>query len=168
MRRIVIIGSGGAGKSTLARQLGQKLLIPVFHLDRYYWKPGWVEMPREEWMQMQRQLVTENEEWIMDGNYGGTMDIRLAAADTVIFLDFSPWVCVPRVLFRFLQNLGRTRADMGPGCRERLDWEFLVWVATFRRIKAPALRSRMAGLAPDKRIIRLTTPRQLKRFLDEL
>ncbi len=87
MKKIVLIGSGGAGKSTLARQLGEVLKINVYHLDALFWKPNWVGVPKDDQRNIQNKLV-EKEEWIIDGNYGGTMEIRLNAADTIIFLIF--------------------------------------------------------------------------------
>ena len=85
MRKIIIIGSGGSGKSTLARKLGEMTRIPVFHLDALYWKPGWVPTPREEWNARVKALVNQDQ-WIIDGNYGGTLNIRMTEADTIIFL----------------------------------------------------------------------------------
>ena len=84
MRKISIIGSGGAGKSTFAKRLSSILEVPVYHLDSMFWKPGWVETEREEWADLQRS-VCEKSEWILDGNYGGTIDVRLRTSDTVIF-----------------------------------------------------------------------------------
>jgi adenylate kinase family enzyme len=84
MKRIAIIGSCGAGKSTLARQMGTILGLEVIHLDSFFWKPGWVETPRVEWRSTVENLV-KRETWIIDGNYGSTFDIRLEAADTIVF-----------------------------------------------------------------------------------
>jgi adenylate kinase family enzyme len=86
MRRIMVIGSGGAGKSIFSRRLGDVLGIEVIHLDRLHWKPGWAETPKGEWAELVGQLV-RGDEWIIDGNYGGTLEVRLGACDTVIFLD---------------------------------------------------------------------------------
>ncbi len=80
-----MVGSGGAGKSTLAREIGQRTGIPVIHLDQHFWKPGWVETPAEEWRAMQNDLLAADC-WIVDGNYGGTFDVRFARADTVVVL----------------------------------------------------------------------------------
>lgn len=93
MERVAIIGPGGAGKSTLARQLGAITGVPVIHLDREHWKPGWVETPAAEWEERVRELAAA-ERWIIDGNYGGTLDVRLDRADTVVFLDFGRFRCL--------------------------------------------------------------------------
>ncbi|MDR2096312.1 MAG: hypothetical protein LBP76_12475 [Treponema sp.] len=74
-KRIMIIGSCGSGKTTLAIQLSNILKLPIIHLDKEYWKPGWVETSKEEWENKQNKLVLD-ENWIIDGNYGGTFDIR--------------------------------------------------------------------------------------------
>ena len=86
MKKVVLNGPGGPGKSTLARQLGNKLKLNVYHLDTLFWKPNWVGVSKNEQREIQIELM-KKEEWIIDGNYGGTMDIRLNAADTIIFLD---------------------------------------------------------------------------------
>ncbi len=125
--RIMIIGSGGAGKSHLARQLGDRLGLPVIHLDAEHWRPGWVGTPKDEWRYKVEELA-QRDRWIIDGNYSGTLPIRLASADTVIFLDY-PWhLCLRRVLSRMLRYRKASRPDVGPGCLERFDWSFIKWV----------------------------------------
>ena len=130
MERIIIIGCGGAGKSTLARQLGDKLDLPVVHLDKLFWKPGWVESSREEidgkiFAQLQKPR------WIMDGNYNRTLPERLQYCDTVIYMDFSRLACLMGVAKRILTTYGTVRPDMGEGCPERFDLDFLKWVWNF-------------------------------------
>lgn len=168
MKKAVVIGSPGAGKSTFARRLGEITGIGVFHLDRLFWKPGWVETPRPEWIELQRRIV-ENESWIIDGNYGATMEIRLQAADTVVWLDPPRRVCLWRAVKRAARYYGRTRPDMGEGCREKLDLEFLLYIWKFKKsgrgeILARLEEAREAG----KRVVRLTTDSQAKNFLDSL
>src|SRR5690242_8971677 len=97
MKRIAIIGSSGAGKSTLARRLGEITGIEVIHLDKIYWLPGWTEPSKEEWSQKVTEVI-KGESWILDGNFGGTMETRLAACDTAILLDIPRSVCVYRIL----------------------------------------------------------------------
>jgi len=127
MQRVVILGSGGSGKSTLARRLGEATGLPVIHLDAHYWRPGWVETPAGEWEGRVRDLAA-GERWIIDGNYSHTLDVRLSAADTIVFLDLPRARCLWRVLSRVVRYAGRTRPDMAAGCPERLEWPFLLWV----------------------------------------
>lgn len=163
LKRIMIIGSGGAGKSTFARELGKKLGLRVYHLDALFWQPGWVPMERTEFIRMQNAIM-EGDKWIIDGNFGGTMDARLEKADTVIFLHYSTIRCLYRVVKRRIQYQGRTRPDMGEGCPEKLDWEFISWVAGYNRKKAPSILEKLAGLK-GKQIYTFTRPSEVETFL---
>ncbi|MFC7686071.1 DNA topology modulation protein [Ureibacillus sp. GCM10028918] len=167
MKKIAIIGSGGSGKSTLARELGKILKIEVYHLDALFWKPGWVGTSREEQKMVQSDLV-ENESWIFDGNYGGTMDIRLNKADTIIFLDIPRTICAYRVFKRRIQYRKKTRPDMGEGCEERLDLEFLKWVWKYPRTKKPAIVKKLELLPREKEIITLTSLKEVDHFLNKI
>ena len=132
MKKIMIIGSGGSGKSTLARQLGLVLQIPVVHLDKLWWKPGWVSVSCEEFDVLHRSAI-EEPTWIIDGNFSRTIPQRLEKCDAVIYLDFNSVTCLMSVLKRVLTNLGKVRPDMGEGCPERISWEFLGWVWNFNK-----------------------------------
>lgn len=167
MKRIVLIGSGGSGKSTLARQLGDKLKLNVYHLDALFWKPNWVGIPKNEQKDVQNELV-KKEEWIIDGNYGGTIDIRLKSADTIIFLDVHRTICVYRALKRMLQYRNKTRPDMGEGCKERLDFGFLKWIWDYPKTKRPEILKRIEQLSKEKQVIILRTPKQIQKLLEEL
>ena len=166
-KRIALIGPGGAGKSTLARQIGTRLDLPVIHLDAHFWHEGWVETPKDNWAGIVAGL-TQGEAWVMDGNYGGTMDLRFAAADTIIFLDLPPGLCLMRVLRRQVRYWKRSRPDMAPGCPEKLDWTFLKWIAHYRRDRRPSILERMGRYAEGKRIVHLQTSAQVRRFLEGL
>ncbi len=163
MERILIIGCGGAGKSTLARQLGEKLGIPVVHLDKLFWHPGWVESTQEE-IDAKIRAELKKEQWIMDGNYGRTLPERLGYCDTVIYLDFSRSVCLLGVGKRILTTYGTVRPDMGPGCPERLDWDFLKWVWAFNARHREEYH-RMLNAAEGIEAIVLKSRREVKRFL---
>ena len=128
--RILLIGCGGSGKSTLARRLGEATGLPVVHLDRLLWLPGWQKRPREEFDALLAAELQKNE-WIIDGNFDRTIPLRLEYCDAVIFLDLPRMVCLLGVIKRVLSNRGRTRSDMGEGCPEKFDLSFLKWVWNF-------------------------------------
>ena len=166
MERILIIGCGGAGKSTLARILGEKLNLPVVHLDQLFWKPGWVEESREEF---DRKLVLELEKprWIIDGNFDRTMPQRLKKCDTIIYLDFSRFTCLRGVMKRILTTYGRVRPDMGDGCPERFDLEFLQWVWNYNKNKRQRNYELLDQATHAQKII-LKNRRAAKKFLNSL
>lgn len=166
MERIVIIGCGGAGKSTLARQLGEKLDIPVVHLDSIFWLPGWVEMEKAEFDERVRQEMAK-EKWIMDGNFNRTLPERVKYCDTILYLDFNRVTCLLGVLKRVLTTYGKVRVDMGAGCPERIDWEFLKWVWNFNKNKREGIY-RLLNEAEGKETIVLKNRRMVKRFLKEV
>lgn len=166
MERILIIGCGGSGKSTLARALGEKTGLPVVHLDKLFWKPGWIESTREE-IDQKIQAEMAKPCWIMDGNYNRTMSERLRHCDTVIYLDFSRMACILGVIKRVLTTYGRVRPDMGDGCPERFDWEFLKWVWNYNRDKRDQNYRRLKET--DKaEIIVLKNRTAVKKFLKSL
>lgn len=167
MKKIALIGSGGSGKSTLARQLGRKLNIQVYHLDALFWKPGWEPISKEEQRKVQNELV-KKEEWIIDGNYNGTMDIRLSAADTIIFIDISRIRCIYRVFKRMSQFHGKSRPDMAEGVNERLDFHFLKWVWDYPKTKKPVVLKKLEQLPKDKKVIILNSPTEVQRFLEKV
>lgn len=167
MNKIMIIGSGGAGKSTLARKLGEKLNIEVFHLDSLLWRPNWEMVSREEQREIQNDLI-KKEQWIIDGNYGGTMDVRLEAADTIIFMDFPRVICLYRAVKRYFQYRGKSRPDMVEGNDERLDWNFLKWIWNYPRDKRPGILKTLEWLALQKQVVILHSPKEADLFLSEL
>ena len=166
MERVIIIGCGGSGKSTLARKLGEKTALPVIHLDKLFWKPGWVEMPKDEFDQLLRQEMAKNK-WIMDGNFNRTMPERIARCDTVIYLDFSRFACIRGVIKRILTTYGTVRPDMGDGCPERFDLEFLKWVWNFNKNKRQRYYDMLNALE-GKQVVILKSRREVNAFLDNL
>ena len=164
MRRILIIGSSGAGKSTFARGLGEATGLKVIHLDRLYWRPRWTEPPKEEWKKIVADAL-KGDSWIMDGNYGGTMEMRLAACDTVIFLDISRWLCVYRVIMRSTVYRKSARPDMADACEERFDWDFIKWIWQYPVRSKPRVESLVSAVPPTTRVIRLSSRAEIKRFL---
>jgi adenylate kinase family enzyme len=167
MQRVLIIGSGGAGKSTLARQLGNILKLPVIQLDAEYWNAGWQPTPKLEWEGMIRELI-QQESWIMDGNYSGTMDLRLPIADTIIFLDMPRWLCLWRVVKRCWQYAGTTRPDMAADCPEQLTWEFIHWIWTYPTRRRDGILAKLNQLQPHQQVLIFRSPTQVRQFVQTL
>lgn len=167
MQRITIIGCGASGKSTLASNLGRLLRIPVHHLDRLYWKPGWAETPKPEWASIQERFCGQPT-WIMDGNYGGTIEIRLLACDTVVFLDMPTWICFWGAIRRFLKYRGGIRPDVPADCPERLSFAYLLWIWTYRSKRRPRILHRLQQLSPEKYVMILKSRRSVKDFLNRI
>jgi adenylate kinase family enzyme len=166
LKRILIIGSGGAGKSTFAKALGAILELPVIHLDQAYWKPGWEKPSREEWSQTVDALIAQHA-WIMDGNFGGTLPQRMKRADAIILLDIPRWICLWRVAKRIVKYRGRHRPDMPPGCQERFDLEFIRWIWKYPTKSKPARLALLSASGPDQRVVILRSSGDIRRFLDE-
>lgn len=135
-RRILILGICGGGKSTFARRLGEASGLPVVHLDREFWRPGWIETPREQFREHVAELCRADC-WIMDGHYGSCLDIRLAQADAVIYFDTGRALSLWSVVRRWRRNRGQSRPDMAQGCPEKVDWEFIRFVLGFSRRQRP-------------------------------
>jgi adenylate kinase family enzyme len=152
MKRVVILGRGASGKSTLAKRLGEITSLPVVELDKIFWRPGLVATSREDWVAAQELLITK-EEWIIEGDLGQLdfVETRLRSADTVIFLDFSFMRCAWRAIRR---------------SRERVD--FWWWVLAYRWKDRPILLKAIANHAPDAALHVLRGPKALKKLVDEV
>lgn len=162
-----MIGSGGAGKSTFSKRLHHILKIEVIHLDTLYWKPGWVETPKPEWKKMVEELL-RRDSWIIDGNYSGTLDRRLEACDTVIFLDIARTICVWRVLKRALLYRHGRRPDMAQGCDEKVSFQFMRWIWEYPKRSRPKVLRLLAESAQHKHVVRLRTQADVERFLADV
>jgi hypothetical protein len=149
MKRVVILGRGGAGKSTLALRLSEITGLPVVELDKIFWQSGLVATPRDQWAEIQRRLI-ERECWIMDGDLGpyDDVEIRLRAADTIILLDFALIRCAWRAVRR-----SRECAD------------FWRWLLLYRRQSRPRLMEAIAQHASNARLHVLCNPEAVRRFL---
>ncbi|MBB5828617.1 topology modulation protein [Micromonospora carbonacea] len=168
MDRIAIIGCGGSGKSTVARQLARILDTPLTHLDATYYDEHWNPLPQDEFAARQEKLVA-GERWIIEGNYAGTLPIRLAAADTVIFLDLPARAC----LWGIAQRRWRYRGGQHhqDGVYDRITWNFVRYILGYRRTMRPRVQNLVREHGPHVRLITLTSRRQaaelVKRVRDE-
>ena len=164
MERVLVIGPGGAGKSTFAARLGRRLGLEVIHLDRHFWKAGWVDPPRDEWAKTVAGLLARDS-WVMDGNYSGTLPLRLAACDTVVFLDLPRRVCLWGVVRRAVRYRGQSRPDMAEGCHERLTLNFLWWIWRYPKRSRPQVLALLDAHAQAKRVVRLRSRAEVEKFL---
>jgi adenylate kinase family enzyme len=151
MKRVVILGRGAAGKSTLAARLGEITGLPVIELDKVFWGPGLVAIPRDQWVVFQERFVAQ-ERWIMDGDLGpyDVVEVRLRAADTIILLDFSFVRCAWRTIRR-----SRERAD------------FWHWLLAYRWQSRPILMEAIANHAVNADVYVFRSPGALSRFVAE-
>ncbi|MBZ0267972.1 hypothetical protein K8I85_07440 [bacterium] len=164
-RRVLVIGCSGAGKSTLSRALGEATGLPVIHLDKHFWQPGWVESRDGPWRKRLDELLAQPE-WIMDGAYTTTLPRRLLVADAVVRLDVGRARCLARIFRRVATSYGRTRPDLAEGCPEQLDIGFLRWVWRWHRDEEPKLVCALGEAPAHVRVWTLRTRREIARFLE--
>lgn len=162
MQRVLVIGSPGAGKSTLSNALAARTGLPLFHLDQMFWTAGWIERDKNELQTLLTGVLTQDR-WIIDGNYGSSLTQRIARADTVVWLDYPTWVCLRRLMARWWTYRGRTRPDMTEGCPEHFSFTFLSYVANFRRQWAK--RNAAALSSFQGCVVRLGSPREADAWL---
>lgn len=163
--RIAIIGCGGSGKTHLANQLAALLNLPLTHLDGFYYDADWNPLPQEEFVAIQRNLVA-GERWLIEGNYAGTLPIRLAVADTVIFLDLPAITCLTGIVQRRWRYRGGQHAQHG--VYDRITWNFVRYIWGYRRTMRPRVRQLLDEYGNHVRLIALTSRRQAARFVAQL
>lgn len=165
-RRWLILGPSGSGKSTLSRELGARLGLPVVHLDLHYWSGEWVPTPREEWRAAVVSL-SSGEDWIMDGNYGGTIADRLPRADVVVLLDLNPLLCLFRVISRRFRDADRP--DIPEDCDDRFrlsDATFFWWVLSYRWRSRPRVLGNIRA-HPTLPCLHLRSRKDVERFMKD-
>ena len=165
MRRVLVIGCPGAGKSTLTRALAETLGLPAVYLDRLWWKSGWINRTRAEF-DARLDAALAGDAWVMDGNYLRTLPRRLERCDAVLFLDYPRRLGLFRALRRILRWRGRTRPDMAEGCPERLDPAFIRWIWDFHRTQRPRVLELLSAWKGEAHIFR--SPAQCADFLNRL
>lgn len=127
--KIAIIGHSGSGKSTLARKLSEKYDLPVLHFDAVQFRPNWEIRPQPSKEIMTKVFLDLHSDWVIDGNYSKlSYERRMEEADVIVVMLFNRLNCLWRVTKRYVTYKNKTRPDMGPGCKEKLDWEFIKWI----------------------------------------
>ena len=164
MKRILVIGSGGAGKSTVSEELHKILHLPIIRLDEHYWRPGWVRPEHDEWKKKIKDLI-QKDEWIMDGNYQPTLELRLSRADAIIFMD------TPRLisLFRLLnRRFTKPKTEIAPGCVERLDRKFMSYIWRYEKTQRPKIIKLLEKYKGEKEIYVIHSKKEMWSFLKTL
>lgn len=161
MKKICIIGGSGTGKTTLTNNLEKKLKLPVCHIDGLNYSDNWVEKDREERDKIILSKIKEDK-WIIEGTYKTTLKERFEKAELIIYLDYSSIAQVKGVLGRFFKNHGQEKPEI-PGCKERMSWEFLIWVWNWRKSKRQLVIDNLEGINKDKVII-FKNRRQLNKW----
>ncbi len=167
MKRISVTGCGGTGKTTLSLEMGKILGIEVIHLDKFYWNPGWIETPNDEWDLLHENLL-KGDSWIIDGSYARTLDTRLRVSDTIVFLDFPRWICFVRWMKRVITNYGESRPDLAANCPEHLDWEMARWIWRYPYNHRIRVLDTIKKHSEHLTVHVLKSPHEVKRFLRKL
>ena len=164
--KIAVLGFSGSGKSTLARRLGERLSLPVLHLDTVFWLPGWQERDREECAAITARFM-ERENWLIEGVYSKIhFDARMEHADQIIMVTLPALNCLFRAMRRYFTYRGQSRPDMTDGCPEKFDLEFVWWVFWKGRTgQRRRLLDEVAAKYPEKVTI-LRSQREIDRFLE--
>ena len=163
-KRIMVVGSGGAGKSTFVRELGIITGLPVIHLDRDYWQSNWVPTPTAEWRRNVGDFASRDQ-WIIDGNYGSTLTVRVERCDALVFFDFGRLTCLWGATTRAVVQRGKRRPDMGEGCFERFDWTFLRWIWGYSTTSRPKVLHTIQEARSHVQVVILRTRRDVRKTL---
>lgn len=165
MKKVSVISCPGAGKTTFSKELARVTGLPLIHLDLIYHDQSYrYRTNRDSWRARVSSEI-KRRRWIIDGNYKSTFDIRLPESDTIIFLDYPTHLSIWRAIKRRIRFRKTVREDMPSTWRERLGWDFFVFILKFNRSIAPRMRSLLEAYS-DKDIIVLTNPRQAKTYLN--
>jgi adenylate kinase family enzyme len=166
-RRILLLGSSGAGKTHLSERLSDILGIPAIHLDAHFWQPGHVPRGEREWRGIVSTLV-QRESWIMDGTYERSLDLRIPHADAIIVLDGPGNRCLDRVLRRQRETEGKQRRDRAEGCAERVDLNHVRYVMQYEEVTRPQIVASIERYGRGKPVAEIRGPEHVDPFVSTL
>lgn len=165
MRRIIVVGSQGSGKTSLALKLGRTLGLPVVHLDVLYWRPGWKACDTASFRVRVADAIA-GDEWVVDGSFSGlAFDLTLARAEALIVIDRPRWLCQWRILWRSAFDRDTARSDLPEGCPEQFDWKLMREAWRYNRERAPVIEAERVKYGMDVPVVRLTSDRDIADFL---
>ena len=159
MKKVIVIGCPGSGKSTVSRALHDKTGIPLYHLDMMYWNADKTTVENSVFLE-RLSAVLEKDKWIIDGNYGSTMELRMAACDTVIFLDYPLDVCLDGIK----ERRGKPRSDM-PWIETEEDAEFIEFIESYNEQQKPRVFELLKKYS-DRNIVIFKSREQADAFLN--
>jgi adenylate kinase family enzyme len=166
MRRIIVVGCQGSGKTSLALRLGQTLGVPVVHLDVLYWQPGWQPSDKASFRARVADAIA-GESWVVDGAYWGlAFDLTLARADTLVVIDRSRWLCQWRIIWRSAFDRSATRPDLPIGCPERFDWKLMREAWDYNAKGWPAIEAERLKYGAEVPVVRLSRDREIENFVN--
>ena len=165
MRRIVVIGCQGSGKTRLAVHLGRKLALPVVHLDVLYWRPGWEASDRDSFRSRVAAAIA-GEGWVVDGSFAGlAFDLTLARADALVVLDRPRWLCQWRILWRSAFERDQSRSDLPQGCPEHFDWKLMRQAWLYNSKRRPDIDAERVAYGAHIPVTCLGSDRDIANFL---
>lgn len=162
VKKIMVIGCPGSGKSYFSCQLERLTKLPLYHLDRLYWKPNWVATDSEEFKIIVKDVV-EQDKWIIDGNYGKTLEMRFQVADIVYFLDLPTEVCLKSAK----ERIGKKRSDLPEYLDEAYDPEFMTYIENFPQ-NGRLYILELIRKYPHKLVITFTSREEVNEYLQKL
>jgi adenylate kinase family enzyme len=166
MRRVIVVGCQGSGKTRLSLALGRKLGLPVVHLDTLYWRPGWKASDTPSFRERVTKAVA-GDGWIVDGSFSGlAFDLTLARAEKLIVIERSRFLCLWRVLWRSAFQRRGTRADLPDGCPEQFDFDLLKQVWRYNLDRRPRIEEEHLKYGANLPVVRLRSDREIAAFVE--
>ena len=169
-KKIAIIGNAGSGKSVLSKKLQPIFKLPVYHLDQYFWKPGWIEPDPQEYKQI-HDAICNKEEWIIDGMNLRLLDYRASQADMIIFLNLPRAICFWRIFKRTYHYYGTVTPSSAPECNERVNrayFKFLKWVWNFKNRYPNKINEILKQYSSTKKIYILKSQKEIDQFIEKI
>lgn len=163
-RRVMVVGSPGAEKGALARAIAERLRLPLIELESVYWRPGWTRPDAQTWRRQVAELAAR-EEWVMEGTFPSTLDLRVARADWFVYVDAPMLVCLSRKFKEMMRRDAGKRPEVAPGCPRRFDARLLKFIWTFPTSTAHQISAIIARERRNRTIFILRSKREQDEFL---
>ena len=159
MKKVIVIGSPGSGKSVFSKKLKEVTNLPLYHLDMLYHKKDGTHISKEE-LEEKLKIIFKEEQWIIDGNYQRTLELRIKECDTVFLLDYPTEICIKGAESR----IGTKRDDL-PWVEEKLDEEFKNIIIDFSKVKLPEIYKLLDKYKNNKDIIIFKTREESDKYI---